>query len=55
MQVKSEVMRRLVLGRDRGGKCKYDPQAKTELIQEWVPINQRLSKERDVLNESTHV
>ena len=36
MQVKTEVMRRLVLGRDRGGRCKYDPQAKTELIQECM-------------------
>jgi transposase len=36
MQVKSEVIKRLVLGRDRGGRCKYDPQAKTELIQECM-------------------
>lgn len=36
VQVKTEVMRRLVLGRDRGGRCKYDPQAKTELIQECM-------------------
>jgi transposase len=36
MQVKSDVMSRLVLGRDRGGRCKYDPQAKTELIQECM-------------------
>lgn len=36
MQVKSEVMRRLVLGRDRGGRCKYDPQAKTELVKECL-------------------
>lgn len=36
MQVKTEVMRRLVLGRDRGGRCRYDPQAGTELIQECM-------------------
>ena len=36
MQVKSEIVKRLVLGRDRGGRCKYDPQAKTELIQECM-------------------
>ena len=36
MQVKTEVMRGLVLGRDRGGRCKYDPQAKTALIQECM-------------------
>ena len=36
MQVKTEVMRRLVLGHDRGGRCRYDPQAKAELIQECM-------------------
>lgn len=36
MELNSELLSRLVSGRDRDGRCRYDPQAKKELVGECL-------------------